>query len=58
MEPVLVTREQYDWLVQNHSSWMLHDWLRFNRKWSLAGVKCCGSFSMLVELRFKLRQFS
>lgn len=55
MENVQLSRPDYDLLISIYSEWMRTEFLRFRRVWSLAGVRCSGSFSMCVELSDKLR---
>jgi len=56
MEPFLISREEYDRLIADHGPWMEREFIRYHRRWSLAGVTVNGSFSMLIEIAGKIRE--
>lgn len=50
MNSKLLSRRQYDWLIENKSNWMATEWKTFKTKWFLGGVRVTSSPDQIKAL--------
>lgn len=53
---MMLSREQYDWLVSKYPNWMGTRWPKFRRTWHVNGVRVIASDNLLSELSSFLKK--
>jgi hypothetical protein len=51
---IYMSRQTYDYLVQNCQGWMKQHWGEYRKFWSLGGVRAYASYDKIENLRQQL----